>query len=89
MADQYPEHSKLQKISGQSQTVYNFIEWLGEQGIFLAEYDPEWHSNSGCALRSRKPLTDLLASHFRIDTNALEAEKRRMLEQQRRLNARS
>ncbi len=82
----FPEHDKLQKISGQSQTIYDFIEWLGEQGIFLAEYDEGWHPSSGCALPIRKPMRDLLASYFRIDTNALEAEKRRMLENQRRMN---
>ena len=82
----FPEHDKLQKISGQSQTIYDFTEWLNEQGIFLAEYDPDWHSSSGCALRTGKSMRDLLASYFRIDTNALEAEKRRMLENQRRMN---
>jgi len=82
----FPEHDKLQKISLQSQTIGEFIDWLAEDGIFLAEYAEDWHPSSGCALRIRKPLTDLLASYFRIDTNALEAEKRRMLENQRRLN---
>ncbi len=82
----FPEHDKLQKISGQSQTIYDFIEWLGGEGIFLAEYDDNWHPSSGCALRSLRPIGDHLASYFRIDTNALEAEKRRMLENQRRMN---
>ncbi len=82
----FPEHDKLQKVSLQSQTIGEFIDWLGEQDIFLAYRDPTWHPSSGCALRTRTPLTDLLASFFRIDTNALEAEKRRMLENQRRLD---
>ncbi len=82
----FPEHDKLQKISLQSQTIGEFIDWLKEDGIFLAHRDPTWHDSSGCALPLRTPLTDLLAAFFRIDTNALEAEKRRMLENQRRMN---
>lgn len=37
--DDYPEHQKLEKIQHLSQACYDFMEWLGEQGIWLAEYD--------------------------------------------------
>ena len=83
----FPEHDKLQKIKDQSQTIGEFLEWVWDKhGFFLAEYRDNWHPSTGCALRALTPMRDLLAEHFDIDQNALEAEKRRMLENQRRLN---
>jgi hypothetical protein len=39
MSEQYPEHEKLTAISDKSQACYDFLEWLGEQGIMLGKYD--------------------------------------------------
>jgi hypothetical protein len=39
MSEQYPEHEKLTAISDKSQACYDFLEWLGTQGILLGKYD--------------------------------------------------
>lgn len=38
MAEKYPECEKLSRTSKESNKLGNFIEWLNERGIFLAEY---------------------------------------------------
>jgi len=37
---EYPEHDKVQKIKDQSQAIGDFLEWLGGQGLHLAEFVP-------------------------------------------------
>jgi hypothetical protein len=70
----YPEHEKLAAISDKSQEIGAFLEWLQEQGWLLALYH-------GDHLRPvHKPITSLLASYFEIDEDALEREKRQMLD---------
>lgn len=39
MSSEYPEHQKLEKIQHLSQACHDFVDWLNEQGIWLAEYD--------------------------------------------------
>ncbi len=36
---QYPMHAKLRLVSDKSQGIYEFLEWLGEKGQFIAQYD--------------------------------------------------
>ena len=36
---QYPMHDKLRAISDRSQDIYEFLEWLGEQKLFIAQHD--------------------------------------------------
>ena len=45
MAD-YPEHEKLKALGGGNQTIGDFIEWLGENGLMITRY----HQHSlGCS----------------------------------------
>lgn len=37
MERQYPEHDKLRAVKDKSQTVGEFIEWLGENGFYICE----------------------------------------------------
>jgi len=37
----YPEHDKLQAISDRSQAIGEFLEWLQDKGVFLAQ-DFKW-----------------------------------------------
>ena len=79
---EYPEHEKLHLIKDKSQAIYDFISWLSEEGIHLAEY----HRNGEWLERTNWSIKDLLAKHFDIDQNVLENEKQAMLEVQRKLN---
>lgn len=76
--DEYPEHEKLRAISDQSQTVGEFVEWMGQQGIHLGEYlHGEW--SQARLVPTHRNTVDLLAEFFGIDQKRLEGEKRAML----------
>jgi hypothetical protein len=76
----YPEHGKLQAIQRESQAIGEFVDWLGTQGIMLGHHVQFEDYGTG---RTFVPwggdLQDLLAQHFEIDRDKLEAEKRAML----------
>lgn len=79
-----PEHEKLKDVQPNSQSIGEFIGWLGEQGIWLCRPGP---------FDRFQPMNDdmnkLLAQYFEIDLRALEAEKLLMLDAQRVLNERA
>lgn len=74
----YPEHEKINAVKDQSQTIGDFLDWIRrEKGIVLANYgnsDVAWLAPDGTAKER------LLAEYFEIDLDALEAEKRAMLQ---------
>ena len=76
-----PEHEKLKEVQPQSQAIGEFIEWLGEQGIWLSSFN---------RFDRLEPINDsaekLLARYFEIDLKVLEAEKVALLDAQRQLN---
>lgn len=84
MSGDYPEHEKLKRISGQSQAIGEFLEWLAqEKGIELAE----WGGSRGTALvPCLRSKVSLLAEHFGVDQEQLEDEKLAMLEALREAN---
>jgi hypothetical protein len=59
------------------------MEWLDfERDIFLCKYDDEleqWYS-------AGKSIVDLIYDYFEVDVNALEAERREMLDILRKMN---
>jgi len=75
---EYPEHEKLKSLGGANQIVGDFIGRLGEQDLVIAEW-----ANGSELMPIRRSLNDLLADHFKIDQNKLEAEKRAMIEKLR------
>ena len=92
----YPEHDKLELISGKSQAIYDFLEWLmGEKGLSLGEW-VEVESLTGRKLQNRngEPIMrfmpaardkrKLLAEFFELDLNKIEDEKRAMLDEMRK-----
>lgn len=78
----YPEYDKLAKISDQTQAIGEFMDWLADDGVFLARHE----ENSKYAWPIHRPITDLLAEWAGIDQNKIEAEKRQMLEAIRQSN---
>lgn len=76
----YPEHDKLREIQPLSQAIGEFIEWCGEYGrdIHLSRF-------VGDRLKVvNTPIVELLAQHFGIDLDAIETEKRTMLDEIRK-----
>lgn len=73
----YPMHAKLEPVAPLSQAIYDFLEWCGERNIVLAQQMPDDSEVFYPILVARR---DLLAEHFEIDQQVLEAEKRQMLE---------
>jgi len=78
----YPEHDKLRGVSGKSQAIGEFVDWLGGKGIILAKRQGEDLIPAGTRIQA------LLAEFFEIDEDEIEAEKRVMLLEMRDANER-
>ena len=72
----YPEHDKLRAVKDRSQACGEFLEFLGEKGLILAEYPED--GERLVPAQYRAPA--LLAEFFDIDEDKLEEEKRKMLD---------
>ncbi len=77
-----PEHEKLQDIQPQSQAIGEFLEWAGEQGLYLSEFVSDYQQYQPTS----ENVQSLLARHFEIDLKVLEGEKVALLDAQRQLN---
>ena len=73
----YPQLALMAAVQGQSQSIGEFIEWLGENGMVICTSDD--------GLRGMRffPILEsteqLLARHFEVDLNAAERERRQVL----------
>lgn len=76
-ATQFPQLAKTQAMQEQLQSIGEFIEWLGENGMAICT------SQEGLRGTNFYPVMDsteaLLAKHFEIDLNAAERERRAVL----------
>lgn len=79
----YPEHDRLKALDGANQTVGNFIEWLHEQGMEIGRFEKMRGFSDPQFVPITKSRDALLAEHFDIDRDKLEAEKRAMLDELR------
>lgn len=79
----YPEHSKLKGLGGANQIVGDFIEWLGENGYTICEFNPQRFCGEGEFFMTRHSRDTILSKFFEIDTDKLEAEKVAMLDELR------
>ena len=69
----YPEHEKLGAVKNESQIIGEFLEWLLAEKLIICEEDKLIFSGK------------LLAKYFDIDLEKLEEERRRMLEEMRKV----
>lgn len=80
MADEYPEHEKLEAVKDMSQAIGEFLDFgLPSMGIHLCEVDEEtdrWFP-------VHRSIQSILAEYFGTDQNRLDEEKRAMLEAMR------
>ena len=70
------ECERLADVSGQSQTISDFLEWLEIEGIELSRPDAE---TNGWSLPITERPDSLLMRYFGIDAIRLEAERRALL----------
>lgn len=77
----YPEHDKLTAVQNEYNTMRDFLEWLGERKMSFAEYREFEHLRSP-QLVSLTPIEadEVIATFFGIDLDAIEAERRTMLD---------
>lgn len=76
---EYPEHEKLAEIRDQSQSIGDFLDSLGTQGLVLGEWG-EIDTGRPVFFPTRRSIQSVLAVYFGIDERKLENEKRQMLE---------
>ncbi len=78
----YPECAKLAEVSGMSQAIGEFLEWMGQDTpIVLAQYGED-----GDLFMASTNREKLLAEFFEIDLNKVEKERRAMLDSIRKAN---
>src|SRR5579885_1906363 len=87
--DFYPEHAKLKAAKDDLEKIGGFLEWLtGEREIVLCTRRPDQEiDNIWMPIGGERSVEKLLAEYFEIDEAKLEAEKRSILEAQRKANA--
>lgn len=79
-----PELDKMLAVKEKSQVVGEFLEWLNEQKIVLAEYTDDT-CDCGCdceeelLLHIRKGREQLLADFFEINLDKCEQERQQIL----------
>lgn len=75
----HPETQKMVNAAPESQSIGEFVEWMGAQGIQLAEFvEIEGYSEPKLMPVSRS-LENMLADYFGIDLKAVEKERRKIL----------
>lgn len=74
-----PECERMVAVAPESHKIGEFLDWLNEQGIHLAEYvDDGEHVDEVLMPRSER-YESLLARYFEIDLDKVEAERRAIL----------
>jgi hypothetical protein len=88
---EYPEHEKLTEVADLSQAIGEFLDGCGYtlcEVLYLAPYngpgglsrEPSKYDQHGRFYPVSKSVQALLADYFEIDLDAIEREKRAMLE---------
>jgi hypothetical protein len=76
-----PELDKMLVVRDDSQKIGEFLGWLSEQSIVLAEFDTVPCRDCGCErealVHTRSNREQLLADYFKIDLNKCEQERER------------
>ncbi|KKM08135.1 hypothetical protein LCGC14_1726960 [marine sediment metagenome] len=88
-----PECEKLNAKTAEWNIIYPFMEWLGEQGLFLARHETEeealakgnvWKDGSANTfpypIHAGKRIGGLLYEYFGVDPAKLDRERKALLE---------
>lgn len=76
----YPECEKLAAVSAESQKIGCFLDWLFENGMFIARYIKADGYRNEQAMPIDENIERLLARYFEIDLNKVENERRALIE---------
>lgn len=71
----YPECEKLAALRNERSTICDFLEWLGERGMFLCRYE----NDSQLPWPISASADELAMKYLGIDPVKLEQERRAML----------
>ena len=76
------ELDKIRKVSENSQRIGEFLEWLAEQEIILAEWTGNEYNECGDEplMRISQTREQLLANYFEIDLAKAEQERQALLD---------
>lgn len=76
-----PELDKMLAVRDESQEIGEFLEWLCEQDIILADYSDGICDDCGeeLLLPIRKNRERILADYFKIDLDKCEQERQQLL----------
>lgn len=74
----YPEHEKLSAVKDHSQVCGEFLDWIEQQGIHLAQYGLN-DANPNRLFPAHQTTLSLLAGFFEIDQTEIDKEKNQML----------
>lgn len=73
----YPEHAKLRKVKNKSQAIGEFLDHVPAHLMQWVEAD---NLDGGAYVPLPGTITTWLADYYQVDLNALEKEKRAMLD---------
>lgn len=76
-ATKYPQLALMAAVQSQSQSIGEFIEWLGENGMVICKPDNGLRGTRFFPIL--ESTEQLLARHFEVDLNAVERERRQAL----------
>lgn len=91
---EYPEHDKMHaphrspdrseqcRLIDHSQLLGDFLEWLSDHGVVLAKWTTDEYGEDAL-ISDHATIERRLADYFGIDLEAVEREKRAMLERVR------
>lgn len=87
MKTETPELNRIIGVSEDSQRIGEFLEWLAEQEIVLAEWDDN-AGNDADLFQIHTTREQLLADYFEIDLVKAEKERQALLDEVRAENER-
>ena len=80
---QHPESAKLLQNRSAIDTINEFLEWLGENGMYIGKHTDNNYLNERLEIVSHRSL---IPRFFNIDETKLDDERREILEEARKKN---
>lgn len=73
----FPQLALMESVSGESQSIGAFVEWLHEQGMAICQPEPGLRNDRYWPVMESSEK--LLARYFEVDLDAVERERRQVL----------
>mgnify|MGYP001606688616 CR=1 FL=1 len=83
----YPECEKMLAVNDKSQTIGEFLDWLGTiKNYTICQFTTDDDESGEEFIPVCESIEKLLAQYFEVDLNKIEKEKRDMLKWMRKMN---